>query len=166
MYITPFFSLLGRSLIYLISVLVQWLHHWRISKKLSKKYYPFLFSISSVILLHSNLNSPELQKSYFLYNHKQFCSKVPIIFYFVRPKHPSGNCYVSCFLTEKTPFTPLHILLRKTLVFTISNQKNFFLAKWTRPTRPNSTRIWTLGASPIQPEFGPWRSNSTWNLVY
>ena len=105
MYITPFFSLLGRSLIYLISVLVQWLHHWRISKKLSKKYYPFLFSISSVILLHSNLNSPELQKCYFLYNHKQFCSKVPIILYFVRPKHPSGNCYSSCFLTEKTALT-------------------------------------------------------------
>ena len=44
----------------------------------------------------------ELQKWYFLYNHKQFCSKVPI---FVRPKLTSDNCYVSCFLTEKTPLT-------------------------------------------------------------
>ena len=53
-YNTLFFSLLGRSLIYLISVLVQWLHHGRISKKLSKKYYLFLFSVSAVILLGSH----------------------------------------------------------------------------------------------------------------
>ena len=31
----------------------------------------------------SNLNSPELQKCYFLYNHKQIRSKVPIIGYFI-----------------------------------------------------------------------------------
>ena len=37
------------------------------------------------------LNSPELQKCYFLYNHKQICSKVPIILYFFRPKRPSGT---------------------------------------------------------------------------
>ena len=31
------------------------------------------------------------------------CSKVPIILYFVKQKCHSGNCYVSCFFTEKTP---------------------------------------------------------------
>ena len=31
------------------------------------------------------------------------CSKVPIILYFVKQKRPSGNCYASCFFTEKTP---------------------------------------------------------------
>ena len=41
-------------------------------------------------------------KCYFLYVHKQICSKVPILLYFVGPKHPSGNWYVSCFLTDKT----------------------------------------------------------------
>ena len=25
-----------------------------------------------------------------------------MLLYFVGPKHPSGNCYVSCFLTDKT----------------------------------------------------------------
>ena len=30
-------------------------------------------------------------------------NKVPIILYFARLKRPSGNCYVSCFHTEKTP---------------------------------------------------------------
>ena len=53
--------------------------------------------------MKSNLNSLELQKCYFLYNHKQICSKVPIVVFFLRPKCSSGNCYVSCFLTEKTP---------------------------------------------------------------
>ena len=31
------------------------------------------------------------------------CSKVQIILYFVKQKCHSGNCYVSCFFTEKTP---------------------------------------------------------------
>jgi hypothetical protein len=34
---------------------------------------------------------------------KQIRSKEPIILYFVTPKRPSCNCYVNCFLTEKTP---------------------------------------------------------------
>ena len=37
-------------------------------------------------------------KWYFLYIHKQICSKLPILSYFVEPKWPSGNFYVSCFL--------------------------------------------------------------------
>ena len=37
-------------------------------------------------------------KWYFLYIHKQICSKLPILSYFVEPKWPSANCYVSCFL--------------------------------------------------------------------
>ena len=48
-----------------------------------------------------NLYSPGLQKCYFLYNHKQICSKVTILLCFVKLKGPSGNCYVNCFLTEK-----------------------------------------------------------------
>jgi hypothetical protein len=36
---------------------------------------------------------------------------VPILLYFVRPKHSSDNCYISCFLTEKTPL----IILGETL---------------------------------------------------
>ena len=44
-------------------------------------------------------------KVYFLFNHKQVRSKVPILLYFVRPKRSSGNCYESCFITEKTPLT-------------------------------------------------------------
>ena len=67
--------------------------------------------------MKSNLNSSELQKRYFLYLHKQICSKVPIVLYFVRPKCPSGNCYVSCFLTEKTPLTPGSFLHCKLIHF-------------------------------------------------
>ena len=48
------------------------------------------------------LFSPELHKCYFLYNHKQIHSKVPMLLYFVGPKRPSGNCYISSFLTDKT----------------------------------------------------------------
>ena len=44
----------------------------------------------------------ELHKWYFLYIHKQIRLKVPILLYFDRPKRPSGNCYISCFLTDKT----------------------------------------------------------------
>ena len=62
---------------------------------------------NKLTIVKTNLYSPELQKCYFLFNHKQICSKVPILLYFVRPKHPSGNCYVSCFLTEKTPLPSL-----------------------------------------------------------
>ena len=47
----------------------------------------------------SKLFSPELQKCYFLYIYKQICSRVPIFLYFYGPKHLSGNCYVSCFLS-------------------------------------------------------------------
>ena len=38
-------------------------------------------------------------------------------------------------------------------------------SKWTRPTRPDSARIWTLVAqpSPTQPQFGPWGPNLTQN---
>ena len=50
------------------------------------------------------LYPPELQKCYFLFNHKQICSKVPILLYFVRPKDPSGNYYVSCFITLENTF--------------------------------------------------------------
>ena len=27
---------------------------------------------------------------------------MPLLLYFIGPKHPSGNCYIICFLTEKT----------------------------------------------------------------
>ena len=53
--------------------------------------------------MKTNQFSPALQKWYFLYIHKQIFSKVPISLYYVGPGHPSGNCYISCFLTEKTP---------------------------------------------------------------
>ena len=52
-------------------------------------------------ILGTKLFSLELQ-CYFLYVHKQIRSKVPILLYFVGPKHPSGNCCVSCFLTDET----------------------------------------------------------------
>ena len=44
----------------------------------------------------------ELHKCHFLYNDKHIHSKAPILLYFVGPKRRSGNCYVSCFLTDKT----------------------------------------------------------------
>ena len=50
----------------------------------------------------TKLFSPELHKCYFLYIHKQIRLKVPILLYFVGPKRPSGNCYISCFLADKT----------------------------------------------------------------
>ena len=31
--------------------------------------------------------------------------------YFVGPKHPSGNCYISCFLTDRTPLSRVMILI-------------------------------------------------------
>ena len=34
--------------------------------------------------------------------YKQIHSKVPILLYFVGAKHPSGNCYINCFLTDRT----------------------------------------------------------------
>ena len=55
----------------------------------------------------TKLFSPELHKCYFLYIPKQICSKVPVLLYFVGPKRPSGNCYVSCFLTDKTALGPV-----------------------------------------------------------
>ena len=62
-----------------------------------------------IVMLHgldnrlwsSKLFSPELHKCYFLYNHKQIHSKVPILLNFVGPKNPSGDSFVSCFLTDK-----------------------------------------------------------------
>ena len=71
--------------------------------------FPFLSSLKILVNICNLINarskgySPELQKCYFLYNDKQICSKVPISEYFVGPKSPSGNCYISCFFTEKTP---------------------------------------------------------------
>ena len=53
-------------------------------------------------IFRSKLISHELHKCYFLYIHNLICSKVPILLYFVAPKCPSGNCYFSCFLTDKT----------------------------------------------------------------
>ena len=50
----------------------------------------------------AKLFSPELHKCYFLYVHKQIRSKVPILLYYVGPKHPPGNCYVNYFLTDNT----------------------------------------------------------------
>ena len=52
------------------------------------------------------LFSTELRKGYFLNNYKQIRSKVPMLLYFVGPKRTSGNCYVSCFLTDKTALSP------------------------------------------------------------
>ena len=60
-----------------------------------------VMQFKSVRALNSKLFSPELQ-CYFLYINKQIRSKVPILLFFVQPKRPSGNCYVSCFLTDKT----------------------------------------------------------------
>ena len=47
-------------------------------------------------MVETKLFSPELHKCYLLYNHKQIHSKVPTLYYFVEPKEPLGNCYVSC----------------------------------------------------------------------
>ena len=33
-----------------------------------------------------------------------------MLLYFLRPKHPSGNCYVSCFLTDRTALIESQIL--------------------------------------------------------
>ena len=33
---------------------------------------------------------------------------MPILLYFVGPKRPPGNCYINCFLTEKSPLN-LHM---------------------------------------------------------
>ena len=41
-----------------------------------------------------------------MYIHKQICSKLPILLHFVRPKRPSDNRYISCFLTDKTALNP------------------------------------------------------------
>ena len=50
-----------------------------------------------------------LVQSCFLLNYisKQIRLKMLISLYFVRPKRPSGNCYVSCFLTDKTALDEL-----------------------------------------------------------
>ena len=55
--------------------------------------------------MQQNTISPELRKCYFLHIHKQIRSKVPTFLYFYGPKRPSVNCYVSCFLTDKTALT-------------------------------------------------------------
>ena len=34
---------------------------------------------------------------------------MPLLSYFVRPKHPSGNCYVSCFPTDKTAWIAIQV---------------------------------------------------------
>ena len=65
--------------------------------------------------MSTKLFSPELHKCYFLYIHKQICSKVPTLF--VGPKHPFGYCYISCFLTDKTASN--------------ANRNVFFLSKKT-----------------------------------
>ena len=82
----------------------MWVKHAHIGAKnflkLHFKYLPNLSFHSQMLNLllqvkswvQVNLNSLELKKCYFLHNHKQFCPKVPIILYFVRPKRPSGNC--------------------------------------------------------------------------
>ena len=56
---------------------------------------------------HSKLFSPELYKCYFLYIHKQILSKVPTLLHSVRTKRSSGNCYISCFLTDKTALSAI-----------------------------------------------------------
>ena len=45
---------------------------------------------------------------YFLEIPKQICAKVPMLLYLVGPKHPSGNCYVSFFLTDRTALALAH----------------------------------------------------------
>ena len=66
----------------------------------------------------TKLYCPELQKCYFLYIHKQICSKVPILLYFVGPKRPSGNCYCSLL----TPFI-LSTILHPSLYFCLLRTK-------------------------------------------
>ena len=63
------------------------------------KYKNFNFSR----FCNSKQISPELRKCYFLYIQKQISLKMPILLYFVGPKRPPGNCYINCFLTEKSP---------------------------------------------------------------
>ena len=65
------------------------------SDSTNAKKNPLMHTQSCIVLNY--------KKCYFLYIHKQIRSKVPISLYFVRPNRPSGNSYVSCFLTEKTP---------------------------------------------------------------
>ena len=50
--------------------------------------------------ISTNRDSPKLHKCYFFYMCKQILSKVPILLYFVRPKRPSGNYYVTFLCTE------------------------------------------------------------------
>ena len=69
------------------------------------------------------LNYISVISSYYV--HKQIRSKVPILLYFVGPKRPSGNCYVSCFLTDKTALAELCIYLnfKTSLVIELWNAK-------------------------------------------
>ena len=64
-----------------------------------------------IIWAKTKLFSPELHTYISVisstYVHKQICSKVPILLYFVGPKRPSGNCYISCFLTDKTALSKI-----------------------------------------------------------
>ena len=39
---------------------------------------------------------------------------MPILSYFVGPKHPSVNCYVSCFLTDKTGLVGHYSIIQNT----------------------------------------------------
>ena len=67
-----------------------------------------------IMLGLTKLFSSKLHKRYFLYVHKQIHAKVPISLFFVKLKRPSGNCYVNCFLCDKTA-------LSRTLNYTIKN---------------------------------------------
>ena len=68
---------------------------WKVTKLLFIKF-------TLALLSKPKLFSSELHKCNFLSIHKQIHSKVPTLLYFVRSKRPSGNCYVSFFLTDKT----------------------------------------------------------------
>ena len=40
---------------------------------------------------------------------KQIRAKVPMLLYIVGPKHPSGNYYIICFLTDRTALNLLYM---------------------------------------------------------
>ena len=65
-------------------------------------------------VLYPLYSDSKLHKCYFFYMCKQISSKVPILLYFVRPKRPSGNYYVT-FLCTENPGLNLY-LLRSNLI--------------------------------------------------
>ena len=64
-------------------------------------YYGWFLQNLEKVCIRTNMHTT-VHKCYFLYIHKQILSKVPTLLHSVRTKRPSGNCYISCFLTDNT----------------------------------------------------------------